>query len=327
MGLRYYNTGNSGLMPSVTTIIKQTEPQSQKIKFAERMKAFHKRKEIEFDDARNQAVTDALMAGDVDTAIQIASERYDPEDHKKTIEQSQQRGNVLHDLAFKYLLLPRYDRNEFEETHPIPEEFQGYWERLEPELRLLGNPILMEAPIVHNQLGYAGRIDNYCYASDNSTRLLVDYKTYKGWESVSKTGEVKRFDTWFLFKKQKKGNIYTWEFDKFSDNLQYASLQVTAYRLALESMGLEVDEIRILVINPNAVQRITIPKSCWDELEQIWKTKVVHFKQHKPTIDLDCDEIVGMANPGYTNDALLKDIGNERAIESLASLEFNLGLW
>lgn len=298
--MRYYKIGDN-TVPSVTAIIRRTESEHNKIKTAKRIENYHKRRQDAFEAEKIQKMMDALASGDLDLAERLAQET-----NTIDTQAASNRGNVIHDLAFKYLVLDRCDRDEFLDRYPIADEYKGYWSQLEPELRILGKPILLECPVFNRDLGYAGRIDTYCY--HNESRVLIDYKTFQGWESVDpKTGEVKQFNTWFLFKKLKKGEKYSWEWDKLSDRLQYAALQSTAYRMGLEKMGFPVDEVRILVINPHVLQRITIPQSIWPEIEQVWQGRVREFYENYPEFDEKEAEIIELTNNGYSAPSVFVD--------------------
>ncbi|NET31336.1 MAG: exonuclease [Cyanothece sp. SIO1E1] len=76
------------------------------------------------------------------------------------------RGSQTHKQIKHHLL---------EQAIPCPEAVQPYWHSVEPVLQEINDVKLIESPVLHYQLGYAGKVD--CVASYRGVPCVCDWKT------------------------------------------------------------------------------------------------------------------------------------------------------
>lgn len=270
--MRFYNTP-SGLMPSVSTILASTTPLSERIKLIKKAESWDKKREalhnrlIEESSINQSEESGELLTSPV--LLQEYDKDKDSESWFNHCEEARNRGTLVHEYVKRFLERPRMDRYSLidvvqkENPHLI-----NYWRGLERELNGMGEAIGLEFPVVHPTLFYAGRLDAFVYI--NGKRVLLDVKTFGGYQiEDKKTGKIIEIDTWSLFSRAKKiGNVtrpktlnelwHSWIF--IAEKVQRTILQLTAYRMALELQGYEIDEICILIVNPKGgTQRIIIP--------------------------------------------------------------------
>lgn len=140
-GERFYQTPK-GYLPSVTTILGATKPDSQK----ESLTIWREnlRVELEAQGASEDEIQKALMAGAT-------------------------RGTYIHSLVENYV-----EHDELPDLEQIPEEYQGYWTSIFPLVLSLEEYRMIECNTWHT-LGYAGTLDALGLYEGQLT--LCDWKT------------------------------------------------------------------------------------------------------------------------------------------------------
>lgn len=301
--MRYYQT-KDGLFPSVSTILAQTTPIHERIKLAEKAKSWDKKREEIF---KQQQLQNFLNEGNSNTLLlkEITySKDDDPESWFNHCEEARNRGTDIHEYVKRFLERPKMDRESMMDIIKRDRpDLAPYWRGLESELNSMGEAIGLEFPVVHPLLMYAGRLDAFVYI--NKKRVLLDVKTFGGYQiEDKKTGNIIEVDKWELFRRNKtlngkprpKGEINFWlSWDFLSEKLQRTILQLTAYRMALEYIGYEIDEIRILIANKKGgSQRITIPNEIRKLSEQKWIERCDQFHRSKDKNKIEVTQIASM---------------------------------
>jgi hypothetical protein len=101
------------------------------------------------------------------------SERVGVETAERIRTQSADRGTLLHQLAEQYLLGEPVDQALINEVRP-------WWLSIEPVLQRISEIQLMELPVYHPLLGYAGTPDlvaNFSLGTAHQRLTLVDWKS------------------------------------------------------------------------------------------------------------------------------------------------------
>lgn len=106
-------------------------------------------------------------------ALVAWSERVGVETAERIRTQSADRGTLLHQLAEQFLLGELVDQALIAEVRP-------WWLSIEPVLQRICEIKLMEMPVYHSLLGYAGTPDlvaNFSLGTANPRLTLVDWKS------------------------------------------------------------------------------------------------------------------------------------------------------
>ncbi|MBC7879693.1 MAG: PD-(D/E)XK nuclease family protein [Anaerolineae bacterium] len=106
-------------------------------------------------------------------ALVAWGERVGVETAERIRTQSADRGTLLHQLVEQYLLGEPVDRALIAEVRP-------WWLSIEPVLQRISEIKLMEMPVYHPLLGYAGTPDlvaNFSLGTANQRLTLVDWKS------------------------------------------------------------------------------------------------------------------------------------------------------
>lgn len=144
---RHYQTLD-GLFPSVTTILKHTQPKEA----CDRLRKWQHKYDLLHGDGAGELVSD----------------------------QARDRGTAIHKAIAQAL----FDLSDVE-TITTP-ELQPYWNSVRPIVRAIKSPSHCEHSVFHSALKYAGTLDLICDWQGKST--IIDWKTSdrikkRGWTS------------------------------------------------------------------------------------------------------------------------------------------------
>jgi PD-(D/E)XK nuclease superfamily len=175
-------------------------------------------------------------------ALVAWSERIGVKTAERIRTQSADRGTLLHQLAEQFLLGKTMDQALINEVRP-------WWLSIEPVLQRISEIQLMEMPVYHPLLGYAGTPDlvaNFSLGTTNQRLTLVD------WKSADK--------------------------EKRADWLVDYPIQLAAYCGALrQTHSLRIEQALIVLAHPEGAAQVF----CFDrqQLSTHWQTWLQRLRQ------------------------------------------------